>query len=183
MAQRRPIAILTSALLLPLVALAVAACGGGSGAATAATIPPKTASGQAATAGVATVGSLGKILVDSQGHTLYLFQPDTARMSKCSAACALSWPPLHATGKPTAGAGLNASQLRTIARSDGTQQVTYNGHPLYTFVKDQKPGQATGQGLSAFGGSWFALSSVGTRVSKAAAAPAPSGASSPAIGY
>src|SRR5882757_8422180 len=151
MTRRRPIAILTSALLLPLAALALAACGGGGGAATAATVPPKTASGQPATAGLATVGSLGKILVDSKGHTLYLFQPDTARMSKCSGACALSWPPLHAAGKPSAGAGLNASQLTTIARSDGTQQVTYNGHPLYTFVKDQRPGQATGQGLSAFG--------------------------------
>jgi predicted lipoprotein with Yx(FWY)xxD motif len=182
MTRRRSITVFTTALLLPLVALAVAACGGGGGA-TAATIPPKTASGQAATAGVATVGTLGKILVDSRGHTLYLFQPDTARMSKCSGDCALSWPPLQATGKPTAGAGLNASQLRTIARSDGTQQVTYSGHPLYTFVKDQKPGQATGQGLSAFGGSWFALSSVGAQVLKAAAAPAPSGASSPAVGY
>jgi predicted lipoprotein with Yx(FWY)xxD motif len=183
MTRSRVITVFTSALILPLVALAVAACGGGGGAATAATAPPKTASGQAATVGVASVGSLGKVLVDSRGHTLYLFQPDTARMSKCSGACAVAWPPLHATGTPTAGMGLNASRLGTIARSDGTQQVTYNGHPLYGFVKDQKPGQANGQGVTAFGGSWFALSSVGTQVSKAAAAPAPSGASSPATGY
>jgi predicted lipoprotein with Yx(FWY)xxD motif len=101
--------------VLPLVALAVAACGGGGGAATAATVPPKTASGQAATVGVASVGSVGKVLVDSRGQTLYLFQLDTPATSRCTGACALAWPPLHATGTPTAGTGLNASRLGTIA--------------------------------------------------------------------
>ena len=68
------------------------------------------------------------------------------------------WPPLLATGKPTAGVGLTVSKLATITRSDGTRQITYNGHPLYLFVKDHKPGDVNGQGVTAFGAAWFALS-------------------------
>jgi predicted lipoprotein with Yx(FWY)xxD motif len=75
---------------------------------------------------------------------------------------------LLATGKPTAGAGLAASKLATIIRSDGTRQVTYNGHPLYLFVKDQKPGDVKGQGVTAFGAAWFALSPSGDQISGAA---------------
>ena len=106
-------------------------------AATAAT--PKTSSGASATVGVSN-SSLGSILVNSTGRTLYLFKADVGMQSACTGACATTWPPLLATGKPTAGAGLTASKLATITRSDGTRQITYNGHPLYLFVKDQKPG-------------------------------------------
>ena len=135
MTRSRPITFLASAAVIPLVALAVAACGGG-GAATAAT--PETSSGTSATVGVGN-SSLGSILVNSTGRTLYLFKADVGTKSACTGACATAWPPLLATGKPTAGAGLTASKLGTITRSGGKQQVTYNGHPLYLFIKDQSP--------------------------------------------
>jgi len=161
MTRTRPITFLASAAVIPLVALAVAACGGG-GAATAS--PPKTSTGASATLGVAS-SSLGSILVNSTGRTLYLFKADVGAKSACTGACATAWPPLLATGKPTAGTGLTASKLATITRSDGTQQVTYNGHPVYLFIKDKKSGQTTGQGVTAFGAAWYALTPAGNQIS------------------
>jgi len=161
MTRSRPITFLASAAVIPLVALAVAACGGG-GAATAS--PPKTSTGASATIGVAS-SSLGSILVNSTGRTLYLFKADVGAKSACTGACAAAWPPLLATAKPTAGTGLTAPKLATITRSDGTQQVTYNGHPVYLFIKDKKPGQTTGQGVTAFGAAWYALTPAGNQIS------------------
>jgi predicted lipoprotein with Yx(FWY)xxD motif len=163
MTRSRPITFLASAAVIPLVALAVAACGGGSSAATAATTPT-TSSGASATVGV-TNSSLGSILVNSQGRTLYLFKADSATRSACTGACATAWPPLLATGKPTSGTGLTASKLGTITRSGGKHQVTYNGHPLYLFIKDTKAGQTNGQGVTAFGAAWFALTPSGNQAS------------------
>jgi predicted lipoprotein with Yx(FWY)xxD motif len=160
----RPITFLAGAMAIPLVALTVAACGGGGSAATAAT--PKTSSGASAIVGVSK-SSLGSILVNSNGRTLYLFKADVGTQSACTDACVTKWPPLLASGKPTAGTGLAASKLATITRSDGTRQITYNGHPLYLFVKDQKPGDVKGQGVSAFGAAWFALSPSGDQISGA----------------
>jgi predicted lipoprotein with Yx(FWY)xxD motif len=167
MRRRRPITFLATAAVIPLTALAVAACGGSGGAATASPAPSTTQ--QTATVRVAD-SSLGSILVGSNGRTLYLFKADIGTKTACTGACATAWPPLRATGKPTAGTGLTASKLGTTTRSDGTQQVTYNGHPLYLFVKDQKPGQTTGQGVTAFGAAWFALTPLGNQAS----GPAPS---------
>jgi predicted lipoprotein with Yx(FWY)xxD motif len=161
MTRTRPINFLASAAVIPLVALAVAACGGGGDAATAAT--PKTSTGASATVGVATTG-LGSTLVDSAGRTLYLFKADVGTQSACTGACATAWPPLLVTGKPTAGTGVTASKLATTTRSGGKHQVTYNGHPLYLFIKDQKPGQTTGQGVTAFGAAWFALTPAGNQI-------------------
>jgi predicted lipoprotein with Yx(FWY)xxD motif len=108
---------------------------------------------------------LGKILVDSRGRTLYLFKKDSGSKSACFGACAAAWPPLRASGKPTVGSSLRASKVRTAKRSDGKPQVTYNGHPLYRFIGDKKAGDTNGQGLTAFGGRWFALSRTGHPVS------------------
>ena len=107
---------------------------------------------------------LGTILVNSQGRTLYMFGRDTGTTSKCSGACAVNWPPLRAHGKPTIGSGANASLISTSVRSDAARQVTYNGHPLYLFEGDKKPGDTNGEGLTAFGGSWHALSPAGNQV-------------------
>jgi predicted lipoprotein with Yx(FWY)xxD motif len=149
-----------------LSAAALAACGGGGGnPASAASTPPKAAGGQTATIGVADAGSLGKVLVDSSGRTLYLFQKDSGTTSACTGPCAVAWPPLRASGKPAVGAGLSASRIGKTPRSDGKAQITYNGHPLYRFQGDKKPGDTNGQGISAFGGGWFALSSAGDMVS------------------
>src|SRR3954470_6557275 len=81
---------------------------------------------------------LGRILVNSRGHTLYLFGKDRNGKSACSGMCAPFWPPLIAAGKPLAGAGAKASLLETTKRADGGRQVTYNHHPLYTFVKGKR---------------------------------------------
>jgi hypothetical protein len=104
-------------------------------------------------------------LVNSSGRTVYLFKGDSGMKSACTGACATAWPPLLAIGNPTAGSGLAASKLGTITRSDGAKQVTYNGHPLYTFIKDKKPGNVNGEGVTAFGASWFALSPDGNQIS------------------
>jgi predicted lipoprotein with Yx(FWY)xxD motif len=161
----RPITLLATAAVIPLTALAVAGCGGGgnNNNATGASPPPKAASGQAATVGVQN-SSLGKILDNSKGDTLYLFQKDTSTKSTCTGACASAWPPLRVSGKPVAGTGANASKLGTTPRSDGKAQVTYNGHPLYTFTSDQSPGDTSGQGVNAFGARWYVVSPAGSQV-------------------
>lgn len=180
MRNTRPITFLASAAVIPLTALAVAACGGGSnGAATAAT-PPKTNNAASATVDVANTG-LGSILVDSTGRTLYLFNGDTGTKSECNGACAVAWPPLLAHGKPIVGSGVNASLVGTAKRSNGAEQVTYNGHPLYLFVQDTKPGQATGQGSSAFGALWYVLSAAGNQITTQPSSSSTGGSS--ASGY
>ena len=154
--------VLTRAAAVPLAVLALAGCGGhatGSG--------PTTANGRPATVGVADDGSLGKILVDSQGRTLYLFQKDSGTKSACSGACASAWPPLRASGKPTAGSGAKASLLGTTPRSDGKPQVTYNGHPLYGYQGDSKAGDTNGQGINGFGAPWYVLSPTGNEITAA----------------
>jgi predicted lipoprotein with Yx(FWY)xxD motif len=104
-------------------------------------------------------------LVDSAGRTLYLFKADSRTKSACSGACATAWPPLLVTSKPIGGTGLTASKLGTITRpGGGRKQVSYNGHPLYLFIKDKKPGQTTGQGLTAFGAAWFTVSPAGNQI-------------------
>jgi predicted lipoprotein with Yx(FWY)xxD motif len=179
MTRSRPITFLASAVVIPLTALTVAACGGG-GTATASPAPstsPSTSTSTSTSAPpakaagtqpvrVRVAGSrLGRILVNSNGRTLYLFKADSSTKSACIGPCATAWPPLLATGKPKAGSGLTASKLGTIARPGGKRQVTYNGHPLYLFIKDQKRGQTNGQGVTAFGASWFAVSPAGKQVS------------------
>ena len=108
--------------------------------------------------------SLGSILVDSKGITLYDFVKDKGTTSACYGACAALWPPLTTKGKPLAGHGVRASLLGTTKRKDGTLEVTYGGHPLYYFVTDKKPGQTTGQGVNQFGGPWWVLSAAGKEI-------------------
>jgi predicted lipoprotein with Yx(FWY)xxD motif len=157
-----------SAVLL-LGALGVAGCGSSGGSSSSgAPASPKTVSGQPATFGVAN-GSLGKFLVDGDGRTLYVFQRDTGKTSTCVGACATDWPPLRVTGAPTVGRGLKASIAATTHRADGNPQATYNGHPLYVFSGDQKPGDVRGQGVNAFGGLWYAVSPAGDQVTTKAA--------------
>jgi predicted lipoprotein with Yx(FWY)xxD motif len=154
------------------VTLAVAGCGGGSSGGQqaggyGAPSATKSASSGGAAGGpsVALASSkLGKILVDGQGQTLYLFEADKGTASMCSGACAEAWPPLTTAGKPTAGPGVSASKLGTTKRGDGTTEVTYNGHPLYTFAGDGGPGQTSGQGIDGFGAEWYVLSAAGTKI-------------------
>jgi predicted lipoprotein with Yx(FWY)xxD motif len=159
MIRNRSRTLLASVAALPLIALAVAGCGSASGSVS----PPTTKDGRTATIGVANE-SLGKILVNSRGRTLYLFQKDSGTTSECTGACAANWPPLRANGAPRIGTGANASLLASTMRSDGSRQITYNNHPLYSFVKDTKAGDTNGEGLTAFGGTWYAISPAGNQV-------------------
>jgi predicted lipoprotein with Yx(FWY)xxD motif len=164
MTRRHPLSLLVALAALTLAALVIAGCGGGGDQATAASNSASSSS----TVGVSDAGDLGKILVDSQGRTVYLFEKDTGSMSTCSGACAQDWPPVTTTGKPSAGDGVTASMLGTTKRSDGTTQVTYDGHPLYLYAGDQNAGDTNGQGLDVFGARWYVLSPAGDTVTAGA---------------
>ncbi|MBW3668980.1 MAG: hypothetical protein KY443_07170 [Actinobacteria bacterium] len=148
--------------LVALVALALAACGDSSDTTT--TGSQDTSSTSAAASGTVRVAdsSLGDILVDERGMTLYLFTNDSEGTSVCEGSCAELWPPLRADGGPTGGAGVDGAKLSTITRPDGSTQVAYAGHPLYFYAKDSAPGDVTGQNV---GGVWFAVRPDGTPVS------------------
>jgi predicted lipoprotein with Yx(FWY)xxD motif len=121
---------------------------------------------------------LGTTLVDSRGHTLYLFEKDRNGRSTCSGQCATNWPPVIASGRPVAGPGVRASLLGETKRADGRVQVTYNHHPLYFFSRDTKKGQANGENVDAFGAEWYAVSPAGTHIEpKSSSTPAPSSGS------
>lgn len=109
-------------------------------------------------------GKFGKMLVDEKGMTLYQFDKDTKNKSMCNGACAKAWPPFTVTSKPTAGGGIKADLLTTTKRDDGSEQVTYNGHPLYHFDEDQKAGDINGQDVNAFGAKWFVMNPAGKKV-------------------
>ncbi len=102
--------------------------------------------------------SLGTILTDSDGNTLYVFLNDTGSESTCYDDCAATWPALAAAGELKAGDGVTMSLLGTTERTDGTVQLTYNGHPLYHFANDAQPGDTNGQGI---GEVWFVVSPDG----------------------
>jgi len=104
---------------------------------------------------------LGSFLVDDKGMTLYLFTKDTPNTSNCYDKCATAWPPLLTTGNPVAGEGVDASKFGTTKRTDGTDQVTYNGWPLYYFAKDKASGDTAGQNV---GSVWFVVSPAGDKV-------------------
>ena len=121
--------------------------------------------------------SLGMILVDGSGRTLYLFEKDQPNQSACAGACAAAWPVDQTSGTPKAGSGVTASMLGTIKRSDNTTQVTYNKHPLYYFQGDSGTGQHNGQGVDAFGAKWYAVTPAGGAVSGGATATTPANGS------
>jgi predicted lipoprotein with Yx(FWY)xxD motif len=192
-----------AALSLTALVLIAAGCGGSSSSSSSSSQPSQPASGSAGSSGSATTVSasespeLGMVLVDSEGFTVYTFAKDNGTTSSCYGACAEAWPPVIASGKPVAGEGATSSELGTTKRKDGTVQVTYAGHPLYTFAEDRKPGEANGNGVTAFGAEWNALDESGSAVAASttsggsesgaaesgAAAPAESTESSGGYGY
>jgi predicted lipoprotein with Yx(FWY)xxD motif len=108
--------------------------------------------------------ALGRILVNAQGHTLYLFRDDHDGKSACTATCTRVWPPAIVTHAPRAGVGIEAAKLTTTRRANNTRQLVYNGHPLYAMVADTRPGQTQGQG---FLGTWFVVSPAGHQIGHA----------------
>lgn len=172
--------------VLPAILAVLAGCGSSSSSST--TSASTTAGTSTAAANQGSVGAYGKTTASTTGSaapaavlistkhskdgtilamgpkhmTVYLFEADTGGSSACSGACAGAWPPV--TGTPQAGSGTSASKLGQITRSDGTKQVTYNGHPLYLFVKDQDSGDAYGQGIKSFGAEWYVLAPSGNKM-------------------
>jgi len=106
---------------------------------------------------------LGSVLVGADGKTLYVFDNDQGSTSSCEGGCASTWPPLATDGDPTAGDGVDASLLGTTDRSDGTKQVTYDGHPVYNYSGDTAAGDTNGQGV---GGIWWAIGGDGQKITE-----------------
>jgi predicted lipoprotein with Yx(FWY)xxD motif len=168
-----------SAALLAAVVIGaglLAGCGGGSSSTSAGSTaksttttslpkppkPPPNAEEGTVFVSLGSAAGLGEILVNSEGRTLYAFSGDNPQESTCEGACEKAWPPLLvAAGEPQPSNGTSGAKLGTIERADGTRQVTYAGHPLYSFTGDKSPGQANGNGSAAFGGTWSALNASG----------------------
>lgn len=155
-----------SAAGLAALALALSACASSSSsssstpattapAAGASSAPASSATGN--TVNMTTINGTA-VVTNSSGKTLYWFAPDTSTTSKCTGSCATFWPPV--AGPVTAGSGVTGT-LGTITRSDGTKQATYLGHPLYTYVGDTAPGQASGNDINLNGGFWHEVPAAG----------------------
>jgi predicted lipoprotein with Yx(FWY)xxD motif len=164
--RRRWTLLLVPAAAAGLAALAACGSSGTSGGASGGSTPSASTSAAAAAAGLKTakVGGV-TVLTNAKGFTLYSFAPDTSTKSACNGACATTWPPVTAPANATAV----KAPFATITRSGGSTQVTFRGHPLYTFVGDKSAGQASGNGVNAFGGLWHEAPASGK---------APSGTSS-----
>ena len=153
-------------LVLLVAVAALAGCGSSSSSTTSTASTgstPSAAQSGAAIVEVASNPTLGSILVDAEGQALYVFQKDSGGKSSCSGSCAKVWPPEVTTSSPKAGSGASASKLGTVKRSDGTMQVTYSGHPLYTYTADTSPGQVNGNGVNSYGGVWNAVQPSGSK--------------------
>ncbi|HEX3239042.1 MAG TPA: hypothetical protein VHR18_02770 [Solirubrobacterales bacterium] len=173
-----------SILLALIAALAIAGCGGGDGtgggayggkggqAAETTEAAPNPEEG-ATFVSVAAVPGLGRVLVDSRGLTLYDFHQDQGTESACYGGCTKVWPPLLTEGEPHASNGAIPGQLGTTDRKDGTTQVTYAGHPLYTYAEDKSPGDANGNDIDSFGGEWHALTPSGAEPGGSTTPPPP----------
>ena len=157
-------------------ALVLAGCGSASSSnsssATAAAATPATSS-TTSSAGAASgqqigmaKGADGMYLTGASGRAVYLWVADSGGKSACSGACAKYWPPVETKGKPTAATGVNASDLGTITRTDGSEQVTYKGHPLYYFIADKSAGEIKGQGNNGFGAKWWLVTPAGDAITK-----------------
>jgi predicted lipoprotein with Yx(FWY)xxD motif len=174
---------------LATAAMIIAGCGSSnsSSSSSAAAAPAAASSSSSATSTAAAAtgvtvktekGSGGTYLAGPNGHALYLWVADSGGKSACSGACAHAWPPLVTKGNPSAGEGVDASDLSTVKRSDGAEQVTYKGHPLYYFVADTSAGSTKGQGNDGFGAKWWLIAPSGTAITAGATTSASSGGSS-----
>ncbi len=208
--KRMPVAARLAAGVTGAVGIAVLAAACSSGASSSSTGAASSSPAGASSSGSAAASGSGKtvittasssgstFLTDGSGRAVYLWAKDTGDASTCTGACAGAWPPVTATGTVTASGSAMASDLGTITRSDGTKQVTYDGHPLYYFAGDSGPGTATGQGSDNFGAKWWLVAPSGSDVTgtvssftaaesgssgSGASTPAPKGSSSAGGGW
>jgi predicted lipoprotein with Yx(FWY)xxD motif len=187
MTIRKPKTRVVGAAVALTAGLIAAGCGSSSNTSTSAAASSTAASSAAsnvAASGAAVKlahGSHGMYLTDGSGRALYLWVADKGDKSSCSGACAQAWPPLTTKGAPTGSGGVASAKLTTITRSDGTKQVSYNGHPLYRFAGDTGAGTTTGQGSNGFGAKWWLVAPSGAAITGAASGSG--GASSSGGGY
>jgi predicted lipoprotein with Yx(FWY)xxD motif len=146
------------------VLLLVAACGSGSrpGASS------STAAGSGASSSRVLIGTArgphGTYLTGASGRALYMWVGDSNQASSCSGDCAAMWPPVIATARPAPASGVSAARLSTILRSDGSEQVSYRGHPLYYYAADAGPGTTRGEGSDSFGARWWLVAPSGAAI-------------------
>jgi predicted lipoprotein with Yx(FWY)xxD motif len=158
----------------------LAGCGSSSSSSSssAAASAPATTAAQSSTASTGTTAAAGTgVTVDTKSAklgtilaagpkrlTVYLFEKDKSTTSTCEGECAKDWPPVTTSGAPLAAGGALAADLGTTKRPDGTEQVTYKGHPLYFFEQDKDAEDAYGQDVKAFGASWYVLAPSGNKL-------------------
>ena len=123
-------------------------------------------SGGSGTVKVAKLSGYGSALVTASGKSVYLLSTDPSGSSKCSGKCAKVWVPVTVSGSPSAGSGADSSKLSTFKRSDGTTQVLYDKHALYTFTGQ---GSTSGEGQASFGGVWYLVGPNGAAIKKSSA--------------
>lgn len=154
--------LVAGAAVLGVFALVLSSCTGGAVTTSSFTVTPTTVRGVTLSTEQTPVG---RVLATPSGFTLYDFAPDTPTTSKCTTTlCVKLWPPLITTSKPTVGGGLRPTLVGTIQRAGGQLQVTYGGHPLYTYLGDRQPGMITGQALLNVGGYWYVIARTGKQV-------------------
>ena len=173
--MKRKITLFIAAASLSAAVLVSAAFGD-----TSATAPARAPKGTLVALGKT---ALGKVLVDARGRMVYLFGKDTRSKSACYGACAAYWPPVLSPAKARPGSGVRASLLGVTKRTDGKGQVTYAGHPLYTFVGDKKAGDTTGEGLTDFGAAWDVIAASGRAIKPTASNSSGSGQTGGGYGY
>lgn len=172
----------TAASMLALLSLA--GCGSGYGTTSS---PPKAAKASTSpTQGSIHVAStsLGQVLVDGAGRTVYLLTADKPGRSSCNATCLAYWPAVA----PPAGSSLPdvTAAVGHATAPDGTAIATVGGWPLYTYVQDAKPGDVNGEGVRSFGGTWYAVSPEGRPVGTSSSTPSggsSAGSMGPTYGY
>jgi predicted lipoprotein with Yx(FWY)xxD motif len=172
-------------LALAISAIVVAGCGSASSTSTstaAAAQPAATSSTATSSSSESggesigmTKGNGGVYLTGDNGRAVYLWVADTGDKSSCSGACAKAWPPVETKGTPKAEQGVNAGDLGTIMRADGSEQVTYKSHPLYYFVADKSTGETKGQGSDSFGAKWWLVAPSGTAITTGSTSAASGG--------
>jgi len=167
---------------LAVALLAAAACSSGGSTSSASSSAAGSGSSTSSTVITTKTSSGGSFLTNGAGRAIYLFMADSTGKSACDGACAAAWPPVIATAQPTATGGAQASGLSTITRSDGTKQVTYDGHPLYYFTGDTGPGTDKGQGLDNFGAKWWLVAPTGSSITTAVTIGGAGATSSPTSG-
>lgn len=177
-ARRRITLPAAGAMSVAALATVLAGCGSSSN-----TSAGNTPSAGASSGGAETISTsstaMGTFLTADEGRSVYLWEGDHGMASSCSGACASVWPPVTTMGAPKAGNGVKAADLGTIKRSDGTTQVTYNGHPLYYYASDTSKGQTNGEGVNGFGAVWYLVQPSGSKLDheSGSSSPSPSGGS------